>query len=146
MGRGVNREEADRRARRLLRWYPRAWRLRYGEEFRELLIADIGERPRSWGRTLDVTRRGLAARVGRRPAVAGLVLVAAFFVCLWIGTYTVPANNVACGTRCTPQIVAHLRQVLGPQTPNWAIPVAIAVGIGGATLALLIYHPRRIKR
>jgi hypothetical protein len=34
------------RAGRLLRWYPRAWRDRYGEEFTELLISDIEERPR----------------------------------------------------------------------------------------------------
>jgi hypothetical protein len=146
MGRGVNREEADRRARRLLRWYPKAWRLRYGEEFRELLIADIGERPRSWRRTLDVTRRGLVARVAPKPAGAGLVLVAAFLVCLWIGTYTVSPNTVTCGTHCTPQIVAHLRQVSGPQRPIWAIPIAIAVGIGGSTLALVIYRSRRLKR
>jgi hypothetical protein len=30
------------RAAELLLWYPRAWRDRYGEEFAELLIADIG--------------------------------------------------------------------------------------------------------
>ena len=56
------------RAARLLRWYPRAWRERYGEEFAELLIAEMKERPRSAGRTLDVARAGLAARF----ATAGL--------------------------------------------------------------------------
>jgi hypothetical protein len=56
------------RAARLLRWYPRAWRERYGEEFTELLVADIGERPRSAARTLDVARAGLTARA----ATAGL--------------------------------------------------------------------------
>ena len=34
-----------RRARRALRWYPREWRARYGEEFTELLMADFDERP-----------------------------------------------------------------------------------------------------
>lgn len=58
----------ERRAARLLRWYPRSWRHRYGEEFTELLIADITERPRSRGRVLDVTRGGLVARL----ASAGL--------------------------------------------------------------------------
>jgi hypothetical protein len=53
---------------RLLRWYPRAWRDRYGEEFAELLVADMEERPRSAVRTLDVARAGLAART----ATAGL--------------------------------------------------------------------------
>jgi hypothetical protein len=55
-------------ADRLLRWYPKAWRSRYGEEFAELLIADICERPRSRTRTLDVARGGIVARF----AAAGL--------------------------------------------------------------------------
>ncbi len=146
--------EAAERARRLLRWYPKAWRLRYGEEFTQLLIADIAERPRSWRRTLDVARRGLAARVARRPAVAGLVLVATFLVCSWIiGTYMATPSNwaqIACGTHCTPQTIYHIRQGAGRlgilRSPNWALPLAIAVGVGGATLAFLIYRPRRIRR
>ena len=56
------------RAARLLRWYPRPWRERYGEEFTELLISDIAERPGSLARTLDVARGGLLARL----ASAGL--------------------------------------------------------------------------
>jgi hypothetical protein len=55
--------EAARRADRLLRWYPPAWRSRYGEEFAELLICDISERPRSWTRTADVARGGIVARL-----------------------------------------------------------------------------------
>jgi hypothetical protein len=51
------------RAARLLRWYPRPWRARYGEEFAELLVADIAERPRSAARTLDVARGGIVARL-----------------------------------------------------------------------------------
>jgi hypothetical protein len=51
------------RAARLVRWYPRAWRERYAEEFAELLIADMEERPRSAVRALDVARAGLAARI-----------------------------------------------------------------------------------
>ena len=47
----------------LLRWYPRAWRARYGEEFTELLTADLAERPRSAARTADVIRGGLVARL-----------------------------------------------------------------------------------
>ena len=56
-------DEAARRASRLLRWYPKAWRSRYGEEFAELLIADISERPRSRTRTADVARGGIVARL-----------------------------------------------------------------------------------
>ena len=58
----------EERAARLLRWYPKAWRHRYGAEFAELLIADIEERPASAFRALDVARAGLLARL----AVAGL--------------------------------------------------------------------------
>jgi hypothetical protein len=52
-----------RRAERLLRWYPRPWRDRYGAEFSELLISDISERPRSRRRSLDVARGGVRARL-----------------------------------------------------------------------------------
>ena len=51
------------RAARLLRCYPRAWRARYGEEFTELLVADLAERPRSPARTADVIRGGIVARL-----------------------------------------------------------------------------------
>jgi hypothetical protein len=53
---------AARRAGRLLRWYPRSWRARYGEEFAELLLAELAERPRSWRRTADIVVGGLLAR------------------------------------------------------------------------------------
>jgi hypothetical protein len=56
-------DETARRAARLLRWYPKTWRSRYGEEFTELLIADICERPRSRSRTADVVRGGVVARL-----------------------------------------------------------------------------------
>ena len=53
---------------RLVRCYPREWRARYGEEFTQLLLDDISERPdRSW-RTADVLRSGVLARL----AFAGL--------------------------------------------------------------------------
>jgi len=51
-----------KRAERLVRLYPKAWRARYGEEFFELLAADIADRPRSWRRTADLLRGGLVAR------------------------------------------------------------------------------------
>ena len=50
-------------AERLLRWYPRPWRDRYGAEFAELLVSDIAERPRSLRRSLDVARGGVLARL-----------------------------------------------------------------------------------
>jgi hypothetical protein len=90
------------RAAGLLRWYPRVWRERYGEEFTELLIADIAERPASVLRTLDVARAGLLARLaaaglaelhvepladpGRRLRGSLGTLGAALMLCLALGT------------------------------------------------------------
>jgi hypothetical protein len=89
------------RAARLLRWYPKVWRERYGEEFAELLIADIDERPASATRTLDVARAGLLARLaaaglaelhvepladpGRRVRVSLGTLCVALALCLALG-------------------------------------------------------------
>jgi hypothetical protein len=56
---------AERRARRLVRWYPKSWRARYGDEFEELLIAELVEQPRSWPRTANVILSGSMARVTR---------------------------------------------------------------------------------
>ena len=66
---------AKERAAELLLWYPQAWRDRYGEEFAELLIADIEERPRSVERTLDVARGGIMARLAD-AGLAGFPLAA----------------------------------------------------------------------
>ena len=88
------RPGSERRARRLLRWYPSAWRERYGEEFTELLIAEMDEQPRSWRRSADVVRTGLVARftdaglrgvtldpaAQARAALASLGCAAAIFV------------------------------------------------------------------
>jgi hypothetical protein len=52
-----------KRAGRFLRWYPREWRERYGEEFVEFLVADLEEKPRSMGRAVDVARSGVLARL-----------------------------------------------------------------------------------
>lgn len=60
---GGTRDHLAARAARLLRWYPKAWRARYGDEFAELPIADIAERPRSAARRLDVARGGTVARL-----------------------------------------------------------------------------------
>jgi len=55
--------DARRRAARLLRWYPKSWRARYGEEFAELLASDLSERPRSRGRSANVAWSGVVARL-----------------------------------------------------------------------------------
>jgi hypothetical protein len=61
-------DQIEDRARRLLRWYPKRWRERYGEEFAELLVAELDEQPHSWRRTADIARSGLAAQL----SLAGL--------------------------------------------------------------------------
>jgi hypothetical protein len=61
---------AERRAARLLRWYPREWRRRYGDEFAALLVDEFSERPRSARRAIDVGFSGLLARV-RETGLAG---------------------------------------------------------------------------
>jgi hypothetical protein len=74
-------------ARRLLLWYPRAWRVRYGEEFAELLAAELAERGPCWRRSANVAVSGLRARLAgagltghpldaRAAARAGLATVA----------------------------------------------------------------------
>lgn len=67
----MSRRSSDPRSRaeRFLRWYPAEWRSRYGNEFEELLVSDISERPRCPRRTFDVAVGGLMAR----GAEAGLV-------------------------------------------------------------------------
>ncbi|HEV3382390.1 MAG TPA: hypothetical protein VG142_15605 [Trebonia sp.] len=84
-----------RRAERVLRWYPRAWRARYGDEFTELLISDIEERPRSAARTLDVARGGVVARL----TAAGL----AGFPVSWA-----EAGDVAGASAVTRHVTASL--------------------------------------
>jgi hypothetical protein len=61
------------RAARLLRWYPKAWRERYGGEFTELLIAELAERPRSWRRTADIACSGVLARLKSAGVTTGVL-------------------------------------------------------------------------
>jgi hypothetical protein len=68
-----------KRARGYLRWYPSAWRERYGEEFMAHLEVELAERPTSIGRTTDIVMHGLFARLSfQRGAriVVGAVMVA----------------------------------------------------------------------
>ena len=54
--------DLDRRAQRSLKWYPAAWRERFGDEFVELLTSEYLEQPRSWRRGLNVVVTGMLAR------------------------------------------------------------------------------------
>jgi hypothetical protein len=53
----------ERRAMRLLRWYPPAWRERYGEEFVDHLEQELADRPINLGRTINIAYKGFVARV-----------------------------------------------------------------------------------
>ncbi|HEY7046053.1 MAG TPA: hypothetical protein VH373_02440 [Jatrophihabitantaceae bacterium] len=67
----------DRRVTRLLRWYPAAWRTRYGSEMAALLHDTIAERGGGPQMSLNVAKEGLAARLtmpARRDALAGTCL------------------------------------------------------------------------
>jgi hypothetical protein len=81
----VNSEHAEvnaatsKRALGYLRWYPAAWRERYGEEFTAHLEVELAERPVSIARTTDIVMHGLLTRISwQRGAriVAGAVMVA----------------------------------------------------------------------
>ncbi|MGH3166908.1 MAG: hypothetical protein ACRDN0_13610, partial [Trebonia sp.] len=99
---------AGRHAARLLRWYPESWRARYGDEFTELLISDIEERPRSAARTLDVARGGIVARL----TAAGL----AGFQASWADT-----GETADVSAVTRHVTASLVS-LGARRPfSWAL-------------------------
>jgi hypothetical protein len=61
---GMNIDYDDtRRATRLLRWYPTAWRDRFGEEFLDHLEQEFADRPHDRGRSVNVAYKGLVARV-----------------------------------------------------------------------------------
>jgi hypothetical protein len=135
------------RAARLLRWYPRAWRERYGAEFTELLICDITERPRSAGRAIDVARSGLVARL-TAAGLAGCALPSP-----GVGVVTPQARyrqvsaslgSLGCALAVFLTVAAALwselviyRQALAP-VPRPAATALLATGvISAAMLALL---------
>ena len=74
---------------------------------------------------MDIHR--LTTGDGTRAALAGLVFLATFLACLWIGTYQ-EFRAVGFG------LIAYR------YTPDWTVPVAVAVGVGGTLLAVLIYR------
>jgi len=68
-------EPADPRLARLLRWYPRAWRERYGDEFLALVEDTLDGREPGWRLHLSVVWAGLRER-GRRAVPATLRRIA----------------------------------------------------------------------
>jgi hypothetical protein len=68
--------QPDRAIARLLRWYPRAWRERYGDEFLAMVEDTLDGRRPGWRLHLSVALAGLRER-GRRAAPAALRKMAA---------------------------------------------------------------------
>jgi hypothetical protein len=63
----------ERRAERLARCYPRQWRARYGDEFTQLLVDELADRPRSISRELNIVVHGVWTRVSY-SGLAGAVV------------------------------------------------------------------------
>jgi hypothetical protein len=144
------RAEPARRARRLVRWYPKEWRARYGEEFTQLLADDISERPRSWHRTLDVARSGLAAQMaqrqltGLRLAAAALTFGAGLAGAAFLHAVVDPNRQINCPRGRNPQ--AECLIVPGH---GWVNPTAIAIaslGIAAAVGFLFTAFLRLLQR
>ncbi|HEY2288730.1 MAG TPA: hypothetical protein VGH88_23550, partial [Streptosporangiaceae bacterium] len=116
------------RAARLLRWYPRAWRSRYGEEFAELLVADIEERPRSRSRTADVIRGGIMARLGDAGLCdAGRVP----------GRGTHPASASLASLACCAAVFVSVGGAMWSQlTTGWQWSAPRTAGVTAAMLAM----------
>ena len=132
----MHRAGAERRARRLVRWYPKEWRRRYGEEFTQLLTDDIGDRPRSWHRTLDVARGGLAAQMaqrqltGLRLAAAGLLLGAGLVGAAVLHAVVDPDQQILCPHGRNPQAACLIVPGHG-----WVNPAALGIALLGIVAA-----------
>jgi hypothetical protein len=77
-----------RRAAGYLRWYPRVWRARYGEEFQAHLEAELEERPISLRRAVDIAFHAVISRFRfQRGArwITGIALSAVVVVSLVVG-------------------------------------------------------------
>jgi hypothetical protein len=71
----------DQDGAKLLRWYPRTWRERYGEEFLAMVEDSLGGRRPGWRLRLNVARAGL-----REQAIAALDLLTAIMAFIGAGS------------------------------------------------------------
>jgi hypothetical protein len=91
-----------RRATRYLRWYPRAWRDRYGEEFVAHLEAELEERPISVTRSLNIALHGVTTRFRFQASLRWMSGVALALV-----------------------VVALVLGLLGTDHPNGGVPLTL---------------------
>jgi hypothetical protein len=132
-----------------VRCYPRAWRQRYGDEFTELLVADLGERPRAAARTLDVVRGGLLARLTyaglagdvldgldrRRASLAALACCATVFLIFGVGQWSQMAIDWQWAAPDPPAVAVAMKLMS-------AALLALAV-LGAAAAAPIAWHAVR---
>jgi hypothetical protein len=125
----------SQRAERLLHWYPHPWRERYGEEFTELLMLELDERPRSTGRTVNIMVSGLLARLST-AGLTGTVLDGAAQVRASLATLLCSvAAFLALGISMWSQLTIGW-QWSAPDTAGTAIAI-IAMSIAVAVFAFL---------
>lgn len=72
---------------------------------------------------------------GLRRLAASVLVVAAFLAALEIGSYKELDTHLPGGAQVVRKFGVEV-------TPAWAIPVAVAVGVLGLALAVLIYRGR----
>ena len=156
--------DAAGRARLLVRCYPPAWRARYGEEFVQLLIDDISERPRAASRTIDVIRGGMITRLARtgltgdaleapqqlRAGLAALGLATSVFLAAGIAIWAqltigwqwsapaAPATRVAMLLMCGTTLGLALLAALAALPVLWTICRELGAGRGAHLIASLV--------
>jgi hypothetical protein len=114
------------RIRTFLLWYPRSWRIRYGEEFAELLAAEQAEQGPSRRRTANVAMAGLRARLAGAgltghpldPAAAARAGLATVAIC--------GATAVLAGGAMWAQLAVGLQ---------WSVPHARGITAGMALMS-----------
>ena len=144
-------DPGDLAAARLLRWYPAAWRARYGEEFTELLLAEFAEQPRSRRRTADVILSGLLARLAglgltgfglgaadqARASLATLGAAAAAFLTFGLAMLAQLAIGWQWAMPRDPATTSGLALMAGATTLLLLLALLAAVPVAWATAAAL---------
>lgn len=131
-----------RRARALAHWYPASWRAKYGDEFTELLIAELTERPRSAHRTADVAIGGIRARLAGAGLAGHLLDPAAAARSSLASLACAAAGFAVAGTALSGQLAIGL-QWSGHDIPAITMAAALmwAALLAFATLSLLAAIP-----
>jgi hypothetical protein len=146
-----------------LRWYPAAWRERYGEEFAAHLEAELDEEPFSMKRGLNIVLHGVATRLQLQRAVrwftgVGAVVVGVVAVLTLLAVQSVPpalalapSNVTGVGfMTSTTQLSAVIFNFRAPArqkirivsvkvigVPGWTAPLVGAVDISNQSLDIV---------